>query len=135
MKRPDFPKQWFDKWEGKFQTMLRNPADLQILNNLTLLHKMGLLKADSPTDYFREMSYTGYWLTDLLKTEGHSEDEIEKVCFALGQRCFMAEDVWDVAAESLNLFRRGELKPGPELAKQVYKQHEGDLLNILKQNC
>ena len=71
-----------------------------------------------------EIHMSGCWLGEQLELEGVSEDEIEPVIFANGQKVMFAhmeqKDAWDVANETLEAFRSGNWdRPGSVLAEQL----------------
>ena len=70
----------------------------------------------------------GSWLGTKLRELGATDEEVESVQFAHGQRCFGGQP-WAIAAQYINEFAETKTvgdKPGPELAEEITKEVFGD---------
>jgi len=55
-----------------------------------------------------EINVAGKWLRAELQKVEVDEEKLNKFCFAFGQRCFMAPDVWDLALKTVELLKKNQ---------------------------
>ena len=53
--------------------------------------------------------YPGVWLGEQLRELGANDDEVQEICFALGQRNFVAKDPWLGAVQALEDYTNGRI--------------------------
>lgn len=114
MPRPNLEPEYLAELEAKAEDLLSNPPE-----------GMGAISYFSGTarQRFKEVIMSGDWLHDQLAEENIPEDEIEKICFAHGQRCFASIDPWQVAQDAFLKWVDGKPdKPGARLAEEVCEQ-------------
>ena len=77
-----------------------------------------------PDSNFSNIWDAGCWMGKVLKENGASDEEDERICFAHGQTCF-SRDPFESAVSMVNEFlETGTTKdqPGPELAEQIIRE-------------
>ena len=87
-----------------------------------------------PNSVFSNIWDTGCWMSKVLKENGASDEEEERICFAHGQTC-VSRDPFESAVSMVNEFlETGTTKdqPGPELAERITK--ESGILHEQKRN-
>lgn len=99
------------RWDANFRYLLTTKEGM----GMEIFSKQPLL----------EVWYAGLWLGEQLKTLGASEQEVEDVCFATGQRQAFRPDPWVYSLEAVEKFKKGiSDKPGPDLAEQLFKEYK-----------
>jgi hypothetical protein len=76
--------------------------------------------------HFREAYYCGWWMERKLRAEGVSDERIESICFANGQKCAMSADPWVPTVQTWErwLRERTHDEPGAELAERLLRESD-----------
>ncbi len=86
-----------------------------------------MAKNEFPISIPEDVFYSGQWLGEELAVLGCPDDLIEKICFAVGQRCSPNEDNWSLAVKALENYKQGHWEePGSELAAKIIKERYGE---------
>lgn len=98
MPRPEIPQEVLDQWEAEVTA-----AEQNMPSELTLAYANPQVRAK-----LHEISVAGKWLKAELLKAGLEDEKANKFCFAFGQRCFMAPDVWDLAVRTFEVFKKNQ---------------------------
>lgn len=99
MPRPTDCEEQLTKWDAELTAAEENPPPgfEHVYANPQVRAKL------------HEIGVAGKWLQAQLEAIGvEDEATIKKFCFAFGQRCFMAPDVWDLAAKTVELYKKNK---------------------------